>query len=190
MSALAAARLGVWAWSWRRPAARIALAALGLGALLPALAFAAILSGPELLQPPLQRATVTQPFGCTAVTLEPVSALCATGHFHSGIDLGAGRGTPVYAATSGMVQVKWERGGFGLYLVLSRDPVFTTVNGHLDCVAVSSGDWVAAGQLIGRVGTSGNSTGPHLHFEVQVSGTPVDPLPLLPPGVLGGDAPA
>ena len=124
-------------------------------------------------------AVTTQPFGCTTLEIEPWSAACAGHHFHSGIDLAGPLGTPVYAATAGTVTIRRERGGYGLYILLARDPQLSTLYGHLDWPLVQAGDVVAAGQAIALMGSTGNSTGPHLHFEVRIAGVPVDPLPLL-----------
>jgi murein DD-endopeptidase MepM/ murein hydrolase activator NlpD len=72
-----------------------------------------------------------------------------------------------------------ERGGYGLYIVVVRDPQLSTLYAHLDWPLVQPGDVVTAGQAIALMGSTGNSTGPHLHFEVRLAGIPVDPLPLL-----------
>jgi murein DD-endopeptidase MepM/ murein hydrolase activator NlpD len=72
-----------------------------------------------------------------------------------------------------------ERGGYGLYIVVVRDPRLSTLYGHLDWPLVQPGEVVAAGQAIALMGSTGNSTGPHLHFEVRIAGVPVDPLPLI-----------
>jgi murein DD-endopeptidase MepM/ murein hydrolase activator NlpD len=77
------------------------------------------------------------------------------------------------------VTLRRERGGYGLYILITRDPQLSTLYGHLDWPLVQAGDVVAAGQAIALMGSTGNSTGPHLHFEVRIAGVPVDPLPLL-----------
>jgi len=92
----------------------------------------------------------------------------------------------VYAATAGTIAVHRERGGYGLYILLTHDSKLSTLYGHLDWPLVQPGDVVAAGQAIALLGSTGNSTGPHLHFEVRIAGVPVDPLPLLHPGSQGG----
>jgi murein DD-endopeptidase MepM/ murein hydrolase activator NlpD len=124
-------------------------------------------------------ATLTQPFGCTSLEIEPWSSACPDHHFHSGVDLAAPLDTPVYAASSGLVSLRREPGGYGLYILVTRDPQLSTLYGHLDWPLVQAGDVVAAGQAIALMGSTGNSTGPHLHFEVRIAGVPVDPLPLL-----------
>jgi murein DD-endopeptidase MepM/ murein hydrolase activator NlpD len=134
--------------------------------------------GHSLLMP-VDHAVLTQPFGCTTLEIEPWSAACPGGHFHTGIDLAAPLDTPIHAATGGLVTMHRERGGYGLYLVVVRDPQLSTLYAHLDWPLVQPGDMVTAGQAIALMGSTGNSTGPHLHFEVRIAGIPVDPLPLL-----------
>jgi murein DD-endopeptidase MepM/ murein hydrolase activator NlpD len=98
-------------------------------------------------------------------------------------------GTPVYAASEGVARVDDNPDGYGLFVIVRRDDQLSTVYGHLSLVLVNSGDTIAAGQLIAETGSSGRSTGPHLHFEVRVGGAPVDPLPLVGPHLsAGGDA--
>lgn len=179
------------AWSFRKP---LAVACLGL--LGAPLLFAAMLTvgagaaqGVGAIGTPVRGvAVLTQPFGCTSYDREPWSEQCPGHHFHSGIDLAAALKTPVYAATPGIAYTARERGGYGLYIVVLRDPGFSTLYGHLYFPLVGSGDPVVAGQVIGLMGSSGNSSGPHLHFEVRLGGVPVDPIPLLPAGGWGGDA--
>jgi murein DD-endopeptidase MepM/ murein hydrolase activator NlpD len=88
--------------------------------------------------------------------------------FHSGTDLGASLGTPVLAADAGKVAIADFLGGYGLTVVLEHKK-FTqqTLYGHLSEIFVHPGEWVKQGAVIGRVGSTGNSTGPHLHFETR-----------------------
>lgn len=88
--------------------------------------------------------------------------------FHSGTDFGASLGTPVLAANAGKVAIADFLGGYGLTVVLEHKK-FTqqTLYGHLSEIFVQSGEWVEQGAVIGRVGSTGNSTGPHLHFETR-----------------------
>jgi murein DD-endopeptidase MepM/ murein hydrolase activator NlpD len=179
MTVLGAGRLALFAWNWRRP-----LLAAGAGFLIVPLLMAGVVVHAQQfrvspLVMPVHGATLTQPFGCTALVIEPSSTQCATHHFHSGVDLAAAIDTPIYAASAGTVRLQRERGGYGLYIVIVRDPTFSTLYGHLDMPLVQAGDVVAAGQAIALMGSTGNSTGPHLHFEVRIAGVPVDPLPLL-----------
>ena len=190
MSALLAGRLVLLARSWRRWLVIMASAILVLPALVAAGLLSAIVPGHgESVIDPLPVRVVTQPFGCTTLALEPSSDRCPGGHFHSGIDLAAPLHTPVKAATAGVVTSGALSGGYGLWVLIQRDPggAFATLYGHLSVALVGSGDLVQAGQLIGLVGSSGNSTGPHLHFEVRLQGVPVDPAPYLPPPRPGGD---
>jgi murein DD-endopeptidase MepM/ murein hydrolase activator NlpD len=184
MTVLAGARIGLFAWSWRRPLLMLAAGCLMVPLLLAGLVVQAQESARGALVMPVHDATLTQRFGCTSLAIEPWSAECPTHHFHSGIDLAAAMDTPVYAASRGTAMVQRERGGYGLYIVVVRDPRFSTLYGHLSMPLVQTGDAVAAGQAIALMGSTGNSTGPHLHFEVRIAGVPVDPLPLL--GLKGG----
>lgn len=138
-------------------------------------------AGPGRLDWPIAAGWVlTQPYGCTPFLLEPAAAWCASGHFHSGIDLAAPEGTAVLAAAGGVAHLSLDPAGYGLCLVLDTGEGTVTLYGHLSAAKVGDGARVAAGEEIGRVGSSGLSTGPHLHFEVRRDGRPVDPLPLLP----------
>ena len=96
---------------------------------------------------------------------------------HAGIDLAAGGGTPIYAAASGYVQVAgWSSGGYGNYVIIyhgkmSDGNTYSTLYGHMKSVATSAGKYVKQGELIGYVGSTGNSTGNHLHLEVWKGGS-------------------
>lgn len=98
------------------------------------------------------------------------------GRMHEGIDIGASTGTPIYAAASGtVVYAGWE-GGYGNLTVIDHGGGLATAYGHQSHLAVSNEQVVTRGQVIGYVGSTGHSTGPHLHFEVRVNGAPNDPL--------------
>jgi len=100
---------------------------------------------------------------------------------HSAIDVGAFTGTPVTAADRGVViRAGWSDAGYGNFVVIDHKIDYLTLYAHLNDILVSEGQVVAQGQLIGHVGSTGNSTGPHLHFEIRDFGQRVDPL-----GVLG-----
>lgn len=159
------------------------LAAVGLMAVVgvPAAAPAAPGGpGPDHLAWPLADWVQTQPYGCTSFELEPAAPWCPGGHFHSGVDMAAPAGTPIHAAAAGVVTVAWDPRGYGLYLLVQHGGGISTLYGHLESASVVSGATVAAGAEIGRVGSTGLSTGPHLHFEIRRNGRPVDPVPLLP----------
>ena len=100
--------------------------------------------------------------------------------FHTGIDIGAAYGTPVKAADSGSVIFSGWMGGYGNVVVLDHGKGLSTLCAHMSTRSVSQGGGVARGQVIGNVGSTGFSTGPHLHFEVRLNGNPVDPLGYLP----------
>lgn len=124
---------------------------------------------------PVDGAVVSQPFGCTPYTMEPVDRSCPSGHFHSGIDLAVPMGTPIRAALDGVAHVIASTTGYGLHVIVDSGNGLTTLYGHMSSVAVHEGDEVSAGDVIGAAGSTGNSTGPHLHFEVRRDGIPEDP---------------
>jgi len=98
--------------------------------------------------------------------------------FHSGVDIGARMGEPIYAANAGTVIVSgFNTGGYGNYIMVDHGGGYVTLYAHNSSNAVSVGQTVAKGQVIGYVGSTGASTGPHLHFEVRVNGSAVNPLP-------------
>ena len=129
---------------------------------------------------PVLAPVLTQGYGCTDFEFEPVDPSCPGGHFHAGVDLAAPLGTPVRAAAAGsVVTAAWNASGYGLCVVIDHGQGLTTLYAHLLETAVVAGDAVSAGQPIAQVGSTGNSTGPHLHFEVRSKGRPADPEPLL-----------
>lgn len=180
----------ILAWSVRRPLAVTALAVVAAPLLFAAMLTAGAVPGAAVgpVVAPVRHASLTQRYGCTTYDREPWSEQCPGHHFHSGVDLAAALETPIYAATAGTVSLARERGGYGLFIVVLRDPGFSTLYGHLYFPLVRTGDQVTAGQRIALMGSSGNSSGPHLHFEVRLGGVPVDPLPMLPTSAWGGDA--
>jgi murein DD-endopeptidase MepM/ murein hydrolase activator NlpD len=95
--------------------------------------------------------------------------------FHAGVDVRAAYGTEVPAAGAGTVTFAGERGGYGLMVTVEHDNGVETRYAHLASTAVQAGQTVAAGDVLGRVGSTGRSTGPHLHFEVLRDGERVDP---------------
>lgn len=94
---------------------------------------------------------------------------------HKGVDISAPRGVPVFAARSGTVEVSSDPTGFGTYVIITGSGWKTTY-GHLDRVSVSDGQQVEAGEYIGNVGSTGRSTGPHLHLQIEFLGTTQNPL--------------
>jgi len=98
------------------------------------------------------------------------------GSFHYGIDIGAPTGTPIQAAAAGtVIYCGWES-GYGNLVVLDNGGNLATAYAHQSQIAVSCGQQVTQGQTIGYVGCTGHCFGPHLHFEVRINGSPVDPL--------------
>ncbi|WP_105317620.1 LysM peptidoglycan-binding domain-containing M23 family metallopeptidase [Thermus tenuipuniceus] len=101
--------------------------------------------------------------------------------YHTGIDLAASYGTPIVAAKAGQVEVAgWSAVGYGFHVVLDHGGGVETLYAHMSRIAVRAGQWVEAGEVIGYVGSTGWSTGPHLHFEVRVGGVARNPLAYLP----------
>jgi len=95
---------------------------------------------------------------------------------HAGVDFGAAYGSPIYAVGDGVVSFAGWHGGHGNYVRLDHGGGFGTGYGHMSRIAVAAGTRVRGGQVIGYVGSTGLSTGPHLHYEVYRNGTPVNPL--------------
>jgi murein DD-endopeptidase MepM/ murein hydrolase activator NlpD len=95
--------------------------------------------------------------------------------FHNGIDLAAKSGSSIMAPLDGVVKSVGIRGGYGLAVTVDHGYGWSSIYAHLSGAAVSRGDYVGRGQLIGEVGSTGVSTGPHLHFEIRYGRAPVDP---------------
>jgi murein DD-endopeptidase MepM/ murein hydrolase activator NlpD len=104
--------------------------------------------------------------------IHPISGEKTT---HQGIDIAAPTGTPVFASGSGVVKQAENLGGWGKMVILEHSDGISSLYGHLDQYEVQSGDKVNKGEVIGRVGSTGKSTGPHLHYEVRKEGKPVNP---------------
>lgn len=101
------------------------------------------------------------------------------GRHHAGVDLAAPIGTPVHAAACGTVAFSGTESGYGKMICIEHSSSFSTCYAHLSARDVSRGDRVEAGQVIGRAGMTGHSTGPHVHFETRVDGHAVNPAPYL-----------
>jgi murein DD-endopeptidase MepM/ murein hydrolase activator NlpD len=130
---------------------------------------------------PEPQAQISQPFGPSSFWFEPPYG--GYPHFHTGIDLVEPFGSPVYAADDGVVAlVGSSSSGYGNYVVIAHSGGLDTLYGHLSTALVKVGQVVTQGQPIGMEGSTGNSTGAHLHFELRINQKPVDPRPYLPPG--------
>lgn len=120
---------------------------------------------------PVSGYTITSAFG---MRIHPVYKYAL---MHNGIDMACPQGTPIYAARAGTVTTaSYQAGGAGYYVSINHGDGFSSIYMHMTNFVVSSGQSVAAGQLIGYVGSTGVSTGPHLHFGVSYAGTYVNPM--------------
>ena len=117
------------------------------------------------------RGRVTSPFG--------PRVLNGRKEFHTGIDIGGPTGTNIAAAESGMVSYSGYMRGYGNVIIISHNGSYSTVYGHCSVRLVKKGQYVKKGTIIGKVGSTGYSTGPHLHFEVRLNGKSVNPLSYL-----------
>ncbi len=129
-------------------------------------------TGPGSLSWPVS-GTITSPFGWRS------NPFGGSPDFHPGLDIAAPMGTTVTAAASGTVILAQWYGGYGNFILLDHGGGLATGYGHLSAIYVSVGQQIQKGQAIGAVGSTGHSTGPHLHFEVRLNGKPVDPTPRL-----------
>jgi murein DD-endopeptidase MepM/ murein hydrolase activator NlpD len=130
---------------------------------------------------PEPQALISQPFGPSQLALEPPYG--SYPHFHTGIDLVEPFGSPIYAADDGVVAlVGNSSSGYGNYVVIAHSGGLQTLYGHLSLALVKVGQLVTQGEPVGLEGSTGNSTGAHLHFELRVNQNPVDPAMYLPPG--------
>jgi murein DD-endopeptidase MepM/ murein hydrolase activator NlpD len=107
---------------------------------------------------------------------------------HTGLDFRSGTGDPVRATANGTVETAGWNGGYGKMIEIDHGNGFSTRYGHLSEIEVKSGQAVKVGQIIGRVGSTGRSTGPHLHYETRVDGDAVDPQKFLRAGIRLGNA--
>ena len=120
---------------------------------------------------PVSGYTITSPFGMR------VHPILGTSRMHNGIDMACAQGTPIYATRAGTVTVaSYQAGGAGNYVSINHLDGFASIYMHMTNYVVSAGQSVSQGQLIGYVGSTGLSTGPHLHFGISYAGTYVNPL--------------
>lgn len=116
------------------------------------------------------KGTLTCPFG---PRIHPITKVQS---FHTGVDIGNVFGTPIKAAADGTVIMAKYYGAYGNAIIISHNKEYSTLYGHMQSFAVSNGDTVKENQIIGYMGSTGMSTGPHLHFEIRDNGQPVNPL--------------
>jgi murein DD-endopeptidase MepM/ murein hydrolase activator NlpD len=105
-----------------------------------------------------------------------VQPIIGASTFHPGVDIAVSQGTPIKAAGDGVVKMAGPNGGYGNFTLIDHGGGLATGYGHQSRIAVSVGQHVSTGQVIGYVGSTGTSTGPHLHWEVRVNGSPVNPM--------------
>lgn len=117
---------------------------------------------------------ITSPFGWR------VHPIFGTSRYHSGLDIGADYGDPVVAADSGVVIYADWMGGYGKAVIIDHGSGVSTLYGHNSDLVVGEGQRVSKGQVIARAGSTGYSTGPHVHFEVRLNGSPTNPMDYLP----------
>jgi len=106
---------------------------------------------------------------------------------HTGIDLRGDTGEPVRATATGKVTIAGRQGGYGNMVEISHGNGLATRFGHLSSIGVKVGQVVRIGEIVGNIGSTGFSTGPHLHYETRVNGQPVDPQKFLRAGASLGD---
>jgi murein DD-endopeptidase MepM/ murein hydrolase activator NlpD len=157
------------------PVLKVAALALAIGLVWTMAAAKGAMSARLPVALVVEGAVLTQPFGCTAVLLEPFDPYCPTRHFHSGVDLAAPMGSLVHAAAAGWAVKGYEEDGCGLFISVTVDPHARVLYCHLRRTSLAATD-VSAGDVIGEVGSSGLATGPHVHLEVDVDGRAVDPI--------------
>jgi murein DD-endopeptidase MepM/ murein hydrolase activator NlpD len=126
-----------------------------------------------------ERGPITQGFGCTTFVFEVYDANCPSRHFHSGIDIAAPCGNNITAADSGIAHTYYSGYGFGDHIIIVHGNGWVSVYGHMASFVVGDNQTVHRGQLIGYEGSTGNSTGCHLHFEVDLNANPRNPLAYL-----------
>ncbi|MBW8729312.1 MAG: peptidoglycan DD-metalloendopeptidase family protein [Inquilinus limosus] len=141
-----------------------------------ATALAARLPDLPLATPLRTEYRMSSPFGFRVHPITGVPTL------HAGLDLVAPRGTPIFATGTGRVLRAGVAGGYGNMVEIQHAEGLVTRYGHMDTIAVTEGQAVTAGSVLGTLGSTGDSTGPHVHYEIRRGGQPVDPMPFLEAG--------
>src|SRR5690606_31639182 len=123
---------------------------------------------------PVKTAAFTSGYGVRSDPFRGAAAM------HAGIDLAGPAGTPIYATADGVVaEAEYNRGGYGNLVKINHGRGIETRYAHLSSMTVSPGQRVSRGQVIGRMGSTGRSTGSHLHYEVRIDGRAVNPIPFM-----------
>jgi murein DD-endopeptidase MepM/ murein hydrolase activator NlpD len=123
---------------------------------------------------PVRTAAFTSGFGVRSDPFRGAASM------HPGIDLAGPYGTPIYATADGVVlRAGWNSGGYGNLVEIDHGRGIATRYGHMSAILVHAGDHITRGQQIGRMGSTGRSTGSHLHYEVRIDGRPVNPIPFM-----------
>lgn len=132
--------------------------------------------GGDFLWPCPKYTRISSPFG---YRIHPITGVYS---LHKGTDMVSAKNTPILAANSGKVSKAYNyvNGGYGKYIIIDHGGGYVTLYAHCNEVLVKKGDVVTKGQQIAKVGTTGNSTGYHLHFEIRINGTAVDPMDYFP----------
>lgn len=128
---------------------------------------------------PMSPHWISQYYGCSNYPFEMYWAACPSRHLHSGIDIAEPYGTAVHAADNGVASLYGTCCGYGNYVILTHGNGYSTLYGHLAGFNVRNGQLVVRGQVIAFEGSTGNSTGPHLHFEIRYNGNYTDPCAYL-----------
>jgi murein DD-endopeptidase MepM/ murein hydrolase activator NlpD len=146
---------------------------------------AAVATRPAATEPPVRVAAIPPSAAMVWPVVGPITSRfgyrqlrIANTNMHSGIDISGRNGDPIRAATTGRVTFAGWRGGYGNLVIITQGNTEYWY-AHASQLHVEAGEMVAAGEVIARVGETGNTTGPHLHFEIRVDGTAIDPLPIL-----------
>ena len=126
-------------------------------------------SVPVLVPLPESKARITSPFGPRH------HPILNRQRMHNGVDFGSGMNAQVYSAADGRVKLAQYSNSFGNWIIVEHSNGYTSVYAHLNSFKVKKGDVVKKGELIGLTGSTGRSTGPHLHYEVRLNGTPINP---------------
>lgn len=132
-----------------------------------------VYTGGEFCWPAPSYVRISSPYGYR------IHPIFGTKKFHSGVDLAAPGGSNILAATDGVVKMAGWNGGYGNCVIVDHGGGISTLYGHAQRLCVTKGQTVTRGQVIAKVGTTGNSTGNHLHFEVLINGKTTDPMPYI-----------